>query len=273
MAWAEPSWTAWHGRAEPGRASWTAISSTPAPLDDPPVARNYAEENDLDLALASRFCGRRRAPRGLSRLRRAASRVLIGSASRVLPAAAARRHRSDERLLPRAPRGVDVDRLRPRGFKILLEILVRAPDLRGAEVPFVFGERHAGESKASLAEASRYLGQLGAALEGTARGSRFGPVGLTGLAVNTALLALLTVSATPLPAGRRPRHPVSTPWNFALTERWVFRGRKRRHAVAAAGVFFVVNNLACCCAAPMLFVLTSVLGMHYLSSNLIALAA
>ena len=49
---------------------------------------------------------------------------------------------------------VDLDRLRPRGFKILLEILVRTPGLRVSEVPLGFGERHAGHTKASAREAS-----------------------------------------------------------------------------------------------------------------------
>jgi hypothetical protein len=55
---------------------------------------------------------------------------------------------------------VDVTDLRPRGFKILLEILVRAGPLRTSEVPFRFGERYAGESKASLREGVRYLRRL-----------------------------------------------------------------------------------------------------------------
>ncbi|HVR30702.1 MAG TPA: glycosyltransferase [Thermoanaerobaculia bacterium] len=45
--------------------------------------------------------------------------------------------------------------LRPDGFKILLEILVRTPGLRVAEVPFRFDPRHAGRSKAGLREALR----------------------------------------------------------------------------------------------------------------------
>ena len=40
---------------------------------------------------------------------------------------------------------VDVRRLHPQGFKILLEILARNR-LRVVEEPFIFGERHAGES-------------------------------------------------------------------------------------------------------------------------------
>ena len=48
-------------------------------------------------------------------------------------------------------------RLEPQGFKILLEILVRTPGLRVSEVPFEFGERYAGETKASVREAMRFV--------------------------------------------------------------------------------------------------------------------
>jgi glycosyltransferase involved in cell wall biosynthesis len=56
---------------------------------------------------------------------------------------------------------VDPNNLRPRGFKILMEIAVRTPNLRVAEVPYVFGERYAGESKANSREGVRYLRHLG----------------------------------------------------------------------------------------------------------------
>jgi dolichol-phosphate mannosyltransferase len=45
----------------------------------------------------------------------------------------------------------------PRGFKILLEIAVRHPNLARCEVPFVFVERTAGISKGTLKEGFRYL--------------------------------------------------------------------------------------------------------------------
>jgi dolichol-phosphate mannosyltransferase len=46
---------------------------------------------------------------------------------------------------------------RPTGFKVLLEILVCAPELRVAEVPFGFRARNAGVSKASLRQGLEYL--------------------------------------------------------------------------------------------------------------------
>jgi dolichol-phosphate mannosyltransferase len=49
----------------------------------------------------------------------------------------------------------------PRGFKILLEIAVRHPDLARREVPFVFVERAVGASKGTIQEGFRYLRLLG----------------------------------------------------------------------------------------------------------------
>lgn len=51
--------------------------------------------------------------------------------------------------------------LQPEGFKILLEILVRGRVERPVEVPFHFGLRHAGKSKADFKVAFAYLNLLG----------------------------------------------------------------------------------------------------------------
>jgi len=55
---------------------------------------------------------------------------------------------------------VDHRTLRPQGFKILMEMAVRTPGLRITEVPYTFGERHAGESKANRREAIAYARHL-----------------------------------------------------------------------------------------------------------------
>ena len=51
--------------------------------------------------------------------------------------------------------------LRPAGFKILLEILVRARIKSAVEMPFQFGLRHAGKSKADVKVALDYFSLLG----------------------------------------------------------------------------------------------------------------
>jgi dolichol-phosphate mannosyltransferase len=52
-------------------------------------------------------------------------------------------------------------RLQPEGFKILLEILVKGKISKAVEVPFCFGARHSGKSKADLRVALHYFALLG----------------------------------------------------------------------------------------------------------------
>jgi dolichol-phosphate mannosyltransferase len=51
--------------------------------------------------------------------------------------------------------------LQPQGFKILLEILVKGRIRSAAEVPFHFGSRHSGKSKANVKVAFHYFSLLG----------------------------------------------------------------------------------------------------------------
>jgi hypothetical protein len=95
---------------------------------------------------------------------------------------------------------VDLTCLRPRGFKILLEILVRGGPLTTGEVPFRFGERYAGESKASLREGIRYLHRL-IELRAGRRRSRVGPA--------PAVAGASVTSARPW----RFRHRAPAVWN------------------------------------------------------------
>ena len=55
---------------------------------------------------------------------------------------------------------INPDDLHARGFKILLDILVRNPRMRRAEVPLRFGKRHTGASKGDSRQGMEYLRQL-----------------------------------------------------------------------------------------------------------------
>jgi dolichol-phosphate mannosyltransferase len=170
---------------------------------------------------------------------------------------------------------LDLEWLRPHGFKILLEILVRSPNLRISEVPFHFGERHSGSSKADVREGLRFLRLLWRLRLGliAQRFARFGLVGLTGLAVNTLALAALTeVGGVYYLLSAVLASQVSTLWNFCLTDFWVFRGRQsRRGRLGRLGLYALMNNAALALRAPMLFVLASLFGVHYLLANLLSL--
>jgi len=84
---------------------------------------------------------------------------------------------------------------RPYGFKILLELLVCAPEARCADVPFAFSSRLSGQSKASTRQGILFLGHLASLfmyIPGSARPLKFAFVTSSGLAVFSALFYTLT---------------------------------------------------------------------------------
>jgi dolichol-phosphate mannosyltransferase len=143
------------------RGGWVCVMD--ADLQHPPATvqrlLEAAQAEDLDLVVATRFRDGG-SDGGFGALRRAVSRGSAGVARMFFP----RRLRgvSDPMsgffLVCRS--AVELERLRPNGFKILLELIVRSSFRAVGEVPYVFGERHAGESKASLREGWRLLVQL-----------------------------------------------------------------------------------------------------------------
>jgi dolichol-phosphate mannosyltransferase len=112
--------------------------------------------DEADLVVASRYCASGSA-RGLDLRRTAISRTMTSLARLMFPGAlrAVTDPMSGFFLVRRT--ALDLDRLQPEGFKILLEIAVRSPGLRVAEIPFTFGERFAGDSKADLRVGVSYL--------------------------------------------------------------------------------------------------------------------
>jgi putative flippase GtrA len=172
--------------------------------------------------------------------------------------------------------GLDLDHLQPDGFKILMEILVRFPKLQVSEVPFQFGHRLTGDSKASVKETVRFLRLLARLRLGKDPSFiRFLTVGASGILVNNLALVLFTelfsiyylisaVLAT----------QVSTLWNFGLTERWVFGQRKQeKPLLRRIATFFLLNNLMLLLRGPILSLMVERLGVHYLLANLISLFA
>jgi dolichol-phosphate mannosyltransferase len=188
---------------------------------------------------------------------------------------------------------LNLQTLNPIGFKILLELAVRQPRLRIAEVPFVFGTRFAGHSKASLREGFRFLRHLlrlrllmlrRQVRKSSVRTSRlawltrmvsFGAVGATGIVINTAVLWMFS-------SGGHPHHAhyllaavlateASTTWNFALTELFVFRGPKPG-SIASRGIrFYALNHLALLPRLPLLALLVEVFSANLLVANIITL--
>ena len=171
---------------------------------------------------------------------------------------------------------VDPDCLKPEGFKILLEILVRCPHLNVSEVPFKFGERYGGESKASTQQVlylfHHYVKLL---LAANLNLIRFLIVGAFGILVNSVAMAAFTeVFGIYYLVAAVLATQVSTFSNFSGTEWWVFgnrseaqKGSRWRRLLG----FFAMNNATLLLRGPFLAFLVSMLGMHYLVANLLSL--
>ena len=168
---------------------------------------------------------------------------------------------------------IDPAQLKPDGFKILLEILVRNPELTVAEVPFEFGRRYANESKASSREVLRLFRHMGTLrLERHGQLARFLAVGASGIVVNNVIMALFTellgihylVSAVMATQG-------STFWNFSLANSWVFPGDTGNSYWRRLISFMTMSNVLLLIRGPVLVFLVSGLGLHYLLANFLTL--
>jgi dolichol-phosphate mannosyltransferase len=229
-------------------------------LQHPPeeISDIYARfvRGDVDVVIASRYAGE-----GTSAGLADRTRVLVSKVSTALTRAMfpiRLKEVSDPMtgffLIDR--RAVDAAALKPRGFKILLEILART-NLCVAEVPFDFADRHAGDSKASVRQGLHFLTQLTALRFG--KMSLFAVIGglgaianiaivwaLTGLGVNYIVAAIIASEATII-------------GNFLLQERFVFHDMKGE----ASGVWsrfaksFTFNNTELLIRIPIVALMVS----------------
>ena len=254
------------------RGTWAVVMD--ADLQHPPeLAPRLAaigQSRQLDLVAGSRYIGAGNADGLGGGYRRTVSGFATVLTKAVFPRRLARISDPMSGFFAVRIAALDLDRLRPIGFKILLEIAVRQPRLRVAEVPFVFGDRVAGHSKASFQEGARFARQMirlrvsvlktqvKRSSVVTSRKERlrkvltFGAVGASGLAVNTGVLWLLTqahwglhylllaILAT----------EASTTWNFLLTETLVFRGPSPAASPAADSSSTWSTTPLCCCGCP-----------------------
>ena len=205
-------------------------------------------------------------PQVIPRLLEALRQCELAIASRYVPGGGVRGWPARRRLLSRlatsvAKRGLGVGARDPMsgffafrksvigglsfdalGYKLLLEILVKAEGIRVREVPYTFVDRRAGSSKLGWGTAADYArsvwrlyryGRARAAGEGRAsvrflsKAARFFTVGASGLAVNYAVSALLAsgigglwyVHASALGIA------ASVSSNFVLNKAWTFEDR------------------------------------------------
>jgi len=167
--------------------------------------------------------------------------------------------------------------LKPIGFKILLEVLVKGSYKKVVEVPYVFEKRLRGKSTLGFKERFdylRHLSRLARTSGETGQFLKFCVVGLTGVFVNMGLLGALTkFIGLDYKISAIFAIEISILSNFALNEIWTFRKKSKAGSLAGRIVNF---NIACIIGAAINFiilvVLTEIFHLHYLLSNLFGIA-
>jgi dolichol-phosphate mannosyltransferase len=158
-----------------------------------PEMMRRLQQSDLDIVIGSRFVPGGNAKAGFSRWRLQLSQ-LGSSVSRMISGAGLADPMSGFFMLRRSFLEQTVRRLSGHGFKILLDLFASSPrEVRFAEVPYTFRQRHAGESKLDSVVMLEYLTLIGDKLLGEYVPIRFVIfvlVGLFGVLVHLTMLAL-----------------------------------------------------------------------------------
>ncbi|MBB4981659.1 glycosyltransferase [Streptomyces nymphaeiformis] len=286
--------------ARHARGEWALVMD--ADLQHPPEAAaalaRTALGHGVDIVVGTRYAGSGSTGDGLDGpIRRLVSRGSTLVTKAVFPHRLAGVSDPMSGLFAFRTAAIDLDRLSPLGFKVLLELLVRHPGARVAEVSYRFAPRAAGTSKASLREGLRFLRHLarlrrpGATgrtesgrhagpgrpgMSATARFLAFGLIGVSGIAVNTAALWFFhTVAGVQHLVSATLATQVSSLWNFALLETLVYHGGRGggRRAVLMRGLaFLALNNLLLLGRLPFLEWLLHT-GMGLLTANVVSLVA
>jgi dolichol-phosphate mannosyltransferase len=279
--------------ARHARGEWVVVMD--ADLQHPPedVARlaRIAARHSADIVVGTRYAGTGSGKDGLDGARRAAgSSTATRLAKLLFPKRLATVSDPMSGLFAFRRAAVELERLDPIGFKLLLEILVRHPGSTVAEVSYEMAARQAGRSKASLREAVTFLRhlvrlrrhRLAGQLQQHPKTKReraqqfgrmvaFGLVGASGVVVNTfALWAVYSIAGLNHLIGAAIATQASTVWNFALVELLVYRRKGNGTWRGRAVRFWGMNNLLLLTRLPVLQALVWA-GLGVLLSNGITL--
>lgn len=187
---------------------------------------------------------------------------------------------------------IDRSRLRPKGFKILLEILATHPGLTKAQVPLQFAERVAGQSNGSIKQGLEFFGQLldlrfGMITRMVGRLPKsvlFAAIGGSVFVVGMVLLFLLVEAAGFSPLVANAIQLAVTFWlNYVLNRHITWRDRT---VTSTAAMKFLASRAATSVINYLLFVALIAaqfsfnlfgyaieFSVHYIVANIITLAA
>jgi dolichol-phosphate mannosyltransferase len=150
--------------------------------------------------------------------------------------------------------------LNPKGFKILLEVLVKGKYDKVCEIPYRFGLRHKGRSKLGSGEILNYLVHV---ITLSPRVIKFAIVGALGTGVNLGVVALFRyLLFLPHEISAAAGIEVSVINNFYFNDKWTFRDLRKGHWLLRLGKFHISSL-----AGILTQYVVSVLSYHFVISE------
>lgn len=169
----------------------------------------------------------------------------------------------------------DLTDVRARGFKVMLELLIKNPWNSIKEVPYTFEARTRGESKLGRAQVFTYLRQLIDLYLYRFRWIRFGLVGLVGAVIGYPILYTLTEFAgLHYLVAAVCSIVVAATSNYYLNNRWTFREKRRRGLRSYVRGWFNYQTMSVVGDGAYLGLLaafTELVGLWYMLSAIVAL--
>lgn len=173
--------------------------------------------------------------------------------------------------------------LKPRGYKILLEILGKCSYTNVVELPVVFTDRVKGTSKLGSRQIVEYISQLfdiatyslrqkrGPVWNEFVKICKFAAVGLTGVGVNLAILyTLVDIAGFDTILSALVSIETSILWNFILNDTWTFT-RSSEHSFMSRVIRF---NSICAIGAVVnicIYIALIGAGVWYIASETVAI--
>ena len=166
-------------------------------------------------------------------------------------------------------------KLNPKGFKILLELIIKADYNKIKEIPITFVNRTKGKSKADFKEIFSYLKNLMGYLHYkkiTNEFFKFAFVGLIGTVINLLILYSLTeFFGIYYLFSAGVAFIISASNNFILNKIWTFKERIKDKILSKYVKFFSVSLVALFVNLFFLYIFTEFLGIYYMISQVIAI--
>jgi len=156
----------------------------------------------------------------------------------------------------------------PKGFKILLEILVKGNANKVVEVPYTFRVRQHGKSKLGIKEYINFL-RYALKLSGY-KFVKFALVGISGIAVNMGLLALLVTFGLDVAIAGGIAIELSILNNFTWNTLYTFRDRRTDGVIKSYVKYHLAVLLGAVINWIVLVTLTR-LGVFYMLANFIGI--